>query len=79
MDTTATQTIITNALTDYGVAVLAILTAILTLGVAYLVFRFGWKKTKASLDGGMVFRDDMERQAYNRGLALNKRDGLLQD
>jgi len=79
MDTTATQTIIINALTQYGASVLVIITATLAIGLAYLVFRFGWKKTKSSLDGGMVFKDNMERSAYNRGLALNKRDNLFQD
>jgi len=97
MDTTATQTIILSALSQYGVSVLAILGAVLTLGLAYLVFRFGWKSTKNALDGGyhrsnqtgnisgsgsrvgMHFKDRMEMDAYYRGKALNKRDGIFQD
>jgi len=78
MDTSDTQAVIINALADWGTAVLAIITATLAIGLAYLVFRFGWKKTKSALNSGepTVFRDSMERNAFNRGKALNKRDGV---
>jgi len=33
---------------DYGTALLAILTAVIGIGVAYLIFRFGWRKGKGS-------------------------------
>ena len=33
---------------DFGGALLAILTAVIGIGVAYLIFRFGWKKVKGS-------------------------------
>jgi hypothetical protein len=49
MTATATQGLITGALTDFGGAVLVILTAVLVIGVGYLVFRFGWSKVKSSL------------------------------
>lgn len=48
MTASATQALITGALTDYGGALIVILGAVLTIGVAYLVFRFGWKKVKGS-------------------------------
>jgi len=48
MTATATQGLITTALSDYGTALLAILGAVIGIGVAYLVFRFGWKKVKGS-------------------------------
>ena len=32
----------------FGGAVLVIIGAVLTIGVAYLVFNFGWKKVKGS-------------------------------
>jgi len=46
--TTAT-TVITGAVADYGVEALVILTAVIGLGVGYLIFRFGWRKTKGAL------------------------------
>jgi uncharacterized membrane protein YgaE (UPF0421/DUF939 family) len=32
----------------YGASLVTILTAVIGIGVAYLVFRFGWKKVKGS-------------------------------
>jgi uncharacterized membrane-anchored protein YhcB (DUF1043 family) len=49
MNATATQTLVTDTLTTFGTSVLAILTAVIGIGVAYLVFRFGWRKVKGSL------------------------------
>jgi len=48
MTAASTTAIITGAVTDYGVALLAILTAVIGIGLAYLVFRFGWRKVKGS-------------------------------
>ena len=33
---------------DYGSALVLILTAVIGIGLAYLVFRFGWRKIKGS-------------------------------
>jgi len=41
-------TLITGTLTDYGSALVTILGAVIGIGVAYLVFRFGWRKVKGS-------------------------------
>lgn len=41
-------TLITGTLTDYGTALVTILGAVIGIGVAYLVFRFGWRKVKGS-------------------------------
>jgi len=49
MTASATQALITGAVSSFGTAVLAIITATLAIGLAYLVFRFGWKKVKGSL------------------------------
>jgi hypothetical protein len=49
MNATATQALVTGAVTDFGTSVLAIITATIGLGLAYLVFRFGWKKVKGAL------------------------------
>jgi len=49
MDATSTKDLILGAITDYGTAGLAILGAVLVLGVGYLVYKFGWRRTKASL------------------------------
>jgi len=50
MNNTQTQDVILNTLSDYGVAVLAILGAVLAVGLAYLVFKFGWSQVKSSLE-----------------------------
>lgn len=49
MNATATQALVTDALTDFSGSVLVILTAVIGIGVAYLVFKFGWRKVKGSL------------------------------
>jgi len=49
MSASSTQALITASLADFGTSVLVILTAVIGIGVAYLVFRFGWGKVKGSL------------------------------
>jgi len=49
MNATATQALITDGLTTFGSSVLVIIGAVLVIGIAYLVFRFGWRKIKGSL------------------------------
>jgi len=49
MSASSTQTLITDGLTSFGGAVLVILGAVLVIGIAYLVFRFGWNRIKGSL------------------------------
>ncbi len=49
MTASATETLVTGTLTTFGTSVLAILTAVIGIGVAYLIFRFGWRKVKGSL------------------------------
>jgi len=53
MTTSAITTLITTTISDYGTALLAILSAVVGIGVAYLVFRFGWRSVKNSNDGGV--------------------------
>lgn len=48
MDASSTQALITGAVTDVGTSALAILGAVLTIGVGYFVFRWGWRKVKGS-------------------------------
>jgi hypothetical protein len=49
MSVASTTSLITGAFTDFGGAVLVILGAVLTIGVAYLVFKFGWRKVRGSV------------------------------
>jgi len=49
MTVASTTALITGAFSDFGTAVIAILTLVIGMGLAYLVFRFGWKKVKGSL------------------------------
>jgi len=48
MSATTTTALITGTVADYGVALIAILTAVIGIGLAMLVFRFGWSKVKRS-------------------------------
>lgn len=49
MSTSTITTLITGSITDFGTAALTILTAVIAIGVAFLVFRWGWKKVKGSM------------------------------
>jgi uncharacterized membrane-anchored protein YhcB (DUF1043 family) len=49
MTASATEALVMTTLTTFGTSVLAIITAVIGIGVAYLVFRFGWRKVKGSL------------------------------
>jgi len=48
MSTSTALALITGAATDFGTALLAILGAVITIGVGMLVFRVGWRKVKGS-------------------------------
>jgi len=49
MTASATQALIVDTVGDFGVSVLAIITATIAIGLAYLVFKFGWGRVKKSL------------------------------
>jgi len=49
MSTSTATSLITGAVTDVGTAMLAVLTAVLVVAVGYLVFKFGWRKTKGAV------------------------------
>lgn len=48
MTTSSATSLVTDTLSDYSGALLTILTAVIGIGVAYLIFRFGWRKVKGS-------------------------------
>ena len=48
MDASTMTTLITDTLGSYGTALVTILGAVIGIGLAYLVFRFGWRKVKGS-------------------------------
>jgi len=48
MSTTTALALITGAAGDFGTALLAILGAVITIGVGVLVFKVGWRKVKGS-------------------------------
>jgi len=49
MTAASTTAVVTSTLSSYGSAVLTIITATIAVGLAYLVFKFGWRKVKGSL------------------------------
>jgi len=46
MSTSSAATLITGSLGDFGTAALAVLTAVIAVGVGLLVFRWGWRKIR---------------------------------
>jgi len=46
MSTSSATTLITDNVTNFGTAALAVLTAIIAVGVGLLVFRWGWRKIR---------------------------------
>jgi len=57
MSATTTTTLILSSVGDYGVALIAILTAVIGIGLAMLVFRFGWSAILVSAsEGGVLDR-----------------------
>jgi len=55
MNASASENLITNGLTTFGSSVLVIVGAVLVVGIAYLVFKFGWYKIKNALFDDNVY------------------------
>jgi len=55
MSISAIQAVILSTLSQFGASVLAILGAVISIGLAYLIFRFGWRSVQTSLSGGSGF------------------------
>lgn len=49
MTALAVQNLVTTTLTSFGSSALVVLTAVIGIGVAFLLFRFGWGKVKGSM------------------------------
>jgi len=49
MSTSSAVALITSSVADYGSAVLTVLTAVVGLGLAYLAFKFGWRKLRGAV------------------------------
>jgi len=68
MNPTATQELITLAVGTLGASILVILATCLSIGVALLVFKFGWDKIfydKSFMIGGFYVRN-VPYKGYNR-------------
>lgn len=48
MTASATQALVTGALTDFGGAMIVVLGSVIGIGVAFLVFNIAWRKAKGS-------------------------------
>jgi len=68
MTVIAIQNLMLSAITQYGLAVLGIITAIIVIGVAYLVYRFGVSRLlhdRSLMIGGYYLRNTPYK-GYNR-------------
>lgn len=45
----STTPLIAGAMSDFGIKVLIILGLVVTIGIAYLVFKFGWRKVRGTI------------------------------
>jgi len=54
-----------SSLTDYGNAALVIVGAVLVIGIAYLVFRFGWRKIRSFDRSGSIMGFYYWKKPYN--------------
>jgi len=69
MDFTDTQNIIITTITDFGLSVLAIITSVLVIALAYLVFKFGWNKlidVMVQSDGHDFWDRQWQKRANNQ-------------
>jgi len=48
MSTTTVLALLTASASDFGTAMLGLLTVVIGIGVGFLVFRIGWRKVKGS-------------------------------
>jgi len=68
MTTILTQNLILSAITQYGLAVLGIISAIIVIALAYLVYQFGLSRVlhdKSLMVGGYYLRNTPYK-GYNR-------------
>jgi len=74
MNSTNIQTLILSTLSDYGFYVLGILSAVIGIGVAYLIYYYGWRAIKNSVMGSMgeAFNIHGESKKYDE-------DGFAED
>lgn len=48
INSTSAVSLIVGVVSDYGVAIFAIISAVIVVGLGMLVFRFGWRMVKQS-------------------------------
>jgi len=76
MNASTMTTLITDTISTFGTSLVTILGAVIGVGVAYLVFRFGWKKVKGSTSDGIFNRAQshfgykLDRKYYFRGTSF---------
>lgn len=67
MNPTATQNLITNALADFGAAILIIFAAVIVVSVGVLVYNYGWRMfTDQSIQLGGYYLRKKPYKNYNR-------------
>jgi phosphate/sulfate permease len=49
MNAAAITTLVTDTIGDFSSSALTIVTAVIAVGLAFLLFRWGWKKVKGSM------------------------------
>jgi len=72
MNINSIQTVILNTLTTFSGKVLIIITAVIAVGLAYLIFSFGWQQIKHALDAGMGRSEWGDRPRFFRGERVGK-------
>jgi len=65
MNVTDTTNLITSSLTSYGGYILVILGSLVTLGIAYFIFKFGYKKIGSAF-GQDVYMNTSGKFRYSK-------------
>ncbi len=74
MNVASIQALITSSLSTFGVSVLVIITAVIAVGVAYFIFKFGWSRVKTALgtsEIGSFYAPKGKGKPYNRGSIID--------
>jgi hypothetical protein len=83
MNSTSITNLIISIVQDFGVAIFAILSAVIVVGLGMLVFRFGWRRVEF-IDGAEIALknynpikgDQEEVEAYLKGRSNMKKWGF---
>jgi len=73
MDATATTSLVTTTLSNFSSSAFTIVSAVIGVGLAFLLFRFGWNKIREAVDDYSIRHD----KAYQKYLHMTPKQRRL--